>query len=807
MMASPPEMNKTKDEGVEPLKKHIQNWQDLLVEALYNIAPLLDHMIAAHLLTQENYFDVQAEKTPQNKARKLLEVVQHQMDEEKALHFIECLKKCKEHYPRLKDWLTTDAGIKRGPTEQKLRKQMSELCLRLGHLVTPISMRLFSGGTLSQFELEQVQASTTPFLQNKTLLSLCLAKGEKTCLSFYQAFHSEDSMLAKDIDECSSSSSLKNWDCTFNPVQSEAGFQAPTGSLDFSVGHPVPVVSRPFESLPPLTTASVASLSSCSTAVEETHPLSAQLQDLTLKMEYGGEIELRPEEKELIREVTRLLGLELGSGMTLNLCELGLALGLPRGVVRESLFELESAGDLTQLAAIVHCFMEKTQDQNRLLHKIGACNTKRLMLSERGRLLLALLQEVTADINSSFEDVLQKCRHLFHFVMRDCFAEVEEDPSGASWTGPLATVRLLKENVLVDRAVIQELEDCWGEETAESYQQSLRILAQLLRDLFPLLDSVEFDGNLQGEIYRCKPRRLHRVTKFKGLPPRIIYRVLTRKGAHSVSKDATGSVSRTAVTRQYKDICLKVANLLAKVSTEGNSKDLMQAEISDIIREIQLTLSKPEFTYDSFDAGIKLRLLSLVEFDPIALDIPALITLHWNTVSILAKYLKTSDRHAFQFNIEYVRMQQCLASLQGICSVRDPVTIDNGVEEVFCFLTSGPALFLVCLHCRGYRDGKYFMCNEPLCFQVFGLPETAMQEVESLGGKVLTVEKGKMWLREDCQEGLKTRLEAVSQSHSTLLQEGSCCFLVKSFSTECEVKFTFKNNKITATAEKNSEVL
>ncbi|RXM98338.1 hypothetical protein EOD39_13259 [Acipenser ruthenus] len=725
------------DEGVEPLKKHIQNWQDLLVEALYNIAPLLDHMIAAHLLTQENYFDVQAEKTPQNKARKLLEVVQHQMDEEKALHFIECLKKCKEHYPRLKDWLTTDA-------EQKLRKQMSELCLRLGHLVTPISMRLFSGGTLSQFELEQVQASTTPFLQNKTLLSLCLAKGEKTCLSFYQAFHSEDSMLAKDIDD---------------------------------------------------------------TGTDLPEPGPQELQDLTLKMEYGGEIELRPEEKELIREVTRLLGLELGSGMTLNLCELGLALGLPRGVVRESLFELESAGDLTQLAAIVHCFMEKTQDQNRLLHKIGACNTKRLMLSERGRLLLALLQEVTADINSSFEDVLQKCRHLFHFVMRDCFAEVEEDPSGASWTGPLATVRLLKENVLVDRAVIQELEDCWGEETAESYQQSLRILAQLLRDLFPLLDSVEFDGNLQGEIYRCKPRRLHRVTKFKGLPPRIIYRVLTRKGAHSVSKDATGSVSRTAVTRQYKDICLKVANLLAKVSTEGNSKDLMQAEISDIIREIQLTLSKPEFTYDSFDAGIKLRLLSLVEFDPIALDIPALITLHWNTVSILAKYLKTSDRHAFQFNIEYVRMQQCLASLQGICSVRDPVTIDNGVEEVFCFLTSGPALFLVCLHCRGYRDGKYFMCNEPLCFQVFGLPETAMQEVESLGGKVLTVEKGKMWLREDCQEGLKTRLEAVSQSHSTLLQEGSCCFLVKSFSTECEVKFTFKNNKITATAEKNSEVL
>lgn len=92
------------------MKNYIQSSHDILVSALYNIDPLLDQMIASHLLTHENYCEIRTEKIPPQKARKLLEIVQLQMSDSNVWKFVECLKKCKHHYPRLKNWLAEDIG-------------------------------------------------------------------------------------------------------------------------------------------------------------------------------------------------------------------------------------------------------------------------------------------------------------------------------------------------------------------------------------------------------------------------------------------------------------------------------------------------------------------------------------------------------------------------------------------------------------------------------------------------------------------------------------------------------------------------
>lgn len=101
------------DSGVrQHVKDHLLRSQNILVDSLYNVEPLLDSMLAADLLSQDNYYDVKAEQTPQKCARKLLEIVQGQMDESGAMGFVECLRRCKQHYPRLHTWLKDDPGTR-----------------------------------------------------------------------------------------------------------------------------------------------------------------------------------------------------------------------------------------------------------------------------------------------------------------------------------------------------------------------------------------------------------------------------------------------------------------------------------------------------------------------------------------------------------------------------------------------------------------------------------------------------------------------------------------------------------------------
>lgn len=84
--------------------------------------------------------------------------------------------------------------------ERKLQAQFSCLCSRLGFSVLPVSLALFSSSTLTQFELELIQAAPTATQQSHTLLTVCLTKGETVCKSFYTALYNEDPQLAEDLN-------------------------------------------------------------------------------------------------------------------------------------------------------------------------------------------------------------------------------------------------------------------------------------------------------------------------------------------------------------------------------------------------------------------------------------------------------------------------------------------------------------------------------------------------------------------------------------------------------------------------------
>lgn len=93
------------------MKARLLSSQMVLVDALYNLGPLLDCVISVGLLSRENCYEIEAERTPPNKARKLLEIVDAQMDENLASRFMECLRTCKRYYPRLRTWLTEEGML------------------------------------------------------------------------------------------------------------------------------------------------------------------------------------------------------------------------------------------------------------------------------------------------------------------------------------------------------------------------------------------------------------------------------------------------------------------------------------------------------------------------------------------------------------------------------------------------------------------------------------------------------------------------------------------------------------------------
>lgn len=77
----------------------------------------------------------------------------------------------------------------------------------------------------------------------------------------------------------------------------------------------------------------------------------------------------------VLQEVLSLLGAVSGEAR-LNVCELGVVLGLPRWSVRGALLEEVGVGDGDQLEALVDLFLQKTQDAPLLLSRVRQCNVQ-----------------------------------------------------------------------------------------------------------------------------------------------------------------------------------------------------------------------------------------------------------------------------------------------------------------------------------------------------------------------------------------------------------------------------------------------
>ncbi|KAL2085148.1 hypothetical protein ACEWY4_018468 [Coilia grayii] len=741
------------------VKGHLLASQDLLVESLYNLAPLLDRLLACGLLSQDNYYEVKAETTPPNRARKLLEVLHAQMDEGGASCFLECLRRCKQHYPRLRSWLSQDAGTPHVTlfTEQQLQAQLSVLCARLGHAVLPVSLALFSGGTLTQYELEQVQAAPTLYQQAHALLTTCLSKGEGACGAFYSALDSEDENLATDIR---------------------------------TAGLP--------EGLPDLSVESESDEKSFPIAVEETSTAAAEAHT----------------QSGVLQEVLSLLGAVSGEAR-LNVCELGVVLGLPRWSVRGALLEEVGVGDGDQLEALVDLFLQKTQDAPLLLSRVRQCNVQRAQLSERGCLLLKLLQEADALLHcrhflqAGSQDGVEQHREtletIFSFLLWDCVAQTLEVPAYESGRSVLAYVAELRGSEAVDDALLQELEECWRDGGAEALRQAVRVLAQILRDLHPLRDSLHLSAP-GGGTYTCHSRRLHRVTRFQGLPARVIRKA---GGGNALSlSTATSEQDAPSLGRLYRELCLRVARMLELVCPAAG--DVMgprdSAEVTTVAQRLKVTLSQAAFDAEVFDAGMKPRLLSLLEYGPARLAKPPLMQLHLHTLSALEHYLQQGEHHSFRFVLECVQMLGG-TQLSYTERTRGPVAIDNGMEEVYYFVTSEPASFLVRVCCHGYaRECRFEVCK-PQCVC---LTQHDWANLEGAQGHsehvVLAEEGGSVWVREGVV-GWLDNLQANTHRGDSPLHDQGCSFKVTSYGSECKVKFIYKNGRISASAFTNCEVL
>ncbi|KAG9283331.1 hypothetical protein AMEX_G2088 [Astyanax mexicanus] len=786
MLASSAQMSRDLAPGSEvrqTVKAHLLASQKLLVDSMYNLAPLLDCMLSTELLSQDNYHEIKAEKTPQNRARKLLEIVQAQMDESEARRFLECLKECKQQYPRLRNWLSSETGILSGQTdmsfqtgssstERRLQAQFYSLCGRLGSSVLPISLALFSSSTLTQFDLERIQAAPTPTQQTQTLLCICLTKGESACRSFYEALHNEDEQLAEDMNVTSMVEGLS--------ISSKARSESSN----------VPI------------------------AVEETRDTAEG------HLPYSG----------VLRKVKAQLSVGEGDEARLNICELGVAVGLPRRTTKESLLEGVGIEDSSQLEALVSLFMEKTQDADRLVSRVAELDIQKVRLSERGCLSLKLLQEAEAILRSGCHSHLHKWDHLhdqdhlhgldqlhvtdcreqcrvwtvFSFLLWDCLVEALEEPElkpsgdskGRSLTGALQCLRGCER---VEADLLQELELCWEEGGAENLLQSIRVLAQILRDLYPFQDHFKLSGPSVEGLYSCRFSRIHRVTSFQGISARMIKKALNSVGPVSSHRDLTHRA------QQYRDLCLQIARLLNTVQLERSSGELTNAPITNIIQHICLTLSKPSFNSRAFNAGIRHRLLTLTEFIPTQLCLGTLMQLHQETLSELQLYLQRGEHHNFQFDPQSVQILGP-ARLLSVSSARGPTAIDNGVEEDFRFVASEATSFLVRLRCLGYEEIKgFFEVSEPRCFLASQLGENGHHAIRWLGD-VLAEEENKIWIREG-GTGWREELETVARRHSIQLCNEGCLFRVTTSQEECEVKFMYRAGRLWATAQKDCEVL
>lgn len=442
-----------------------------------------------------------------------------------------------------------------------------------------------------------------------------------------------------------------------------------------------------------------------------------------------------------------------------------------------------------------------------------------VQLSERGCLSLKLLQEADALLRGGTHskshtwDYLHDQGNLhgadcddctlliiFRFLVWDCLSEAVEEPKLKASGGLPAMLQQLHDSARVDTALVQELEQCLSEGGDENLLQSIRVLAQILRDLHPLHAGIHLSSPVDG-LYSCWSR-LHRVTSFQGVSVRAIRKVLNSVVSASTQQDATPRA------RQYREVCVYVARLLDTTLAERSIRDFANSSIAQITQHICLVLSGPAFNSQAFDAGIWNRLMSLTEFNPAQLGLGLLMQLHQETLSNLKCYLQPDEWHNFHFVLKSVRMFGS-PRLISVNSIKGPVAIDDGVEVDFYFKISEPASFLVRLHCRGYEKSKgHFEVDKPCCVRVSQLCEEGTRAINCLGGEVLAKydEYDEMWIRESGSAWWE-ELQCIAPRYSVQLQKQGCCFMIMTSGSECEVKFIYRRGRLWATPQRGCKVI
>lgn len=94
----------------------------------------------------------------------------------------------------------------------------------------------------------------------------------------------------------------------------------------------------------------------------------------------------------VLQQVRAQLDVAVGDEARLNVCELGVAVGLPRRTVKECLLDGVSLDDVAQLEALVALFVEKTQDADRLLSRVAEVEIR--SRSTKNMLLILIVKQL-----------------------------------------------------------------------------------------------------------------------------------------------------------------------------------------------------------------------------------------------------------------------------------------------------------------------------------------------------------------------------------------------------------------------------
>ncbi|XP_078449813.1 caspase recruitment domain-containing protein 18 isoform X1 [Lampetra planeri] len=816
-----------------PLKRWVLESHEKIVDALYSIDHLLDRLISKLVLTDENYNEVRAEPIPTKRARKLLEIVRLQFSEQQVEVFVQCLANSQTAYPKLRTLLQhrpqpgdkryVNTEVRSFPTVEKLRRQSSELCHRLGDLTAPITVQLFANELLGHVEKEHVENANTPFDRSKKLIDVCLRRGEPACCLFYKALRHEDPNLASEMGAFD----VENVTC----VSVETTGETPQSSLvsQVSVSPQTPVTTafpetgvqgdltwlvRDKSTDEPRSLATSRDFDPATPNSSSDNGFDSVFSDsLTLESVGGESVTLSATEQELANEVMRALSLEAAAATTspdydiLSFSEL---LGLGREHAWEALQEAGGWDVRRQVTALVCTFLKATGgDAQRLRNKLKQGDASWFLVSERGVCLLNLISKVHQAFRAATDvtEGVREALRLLAIVLRDCALALAPDdellPDAARPPPPPSVERCLRrvaETAPFHREGADELLGDLDDPDEAFLEQASMLAAQLVRELFKAGSERGSQYGLHvraRDAYACTPHSLWGVTGFAGLSPQVVKKLCREQQSES-----------------HEELRTSLRKILARTSQSPADNPLGESGggksgvvVPDVQTEVDSLLR-----CGRFDARLGARVRWALEPDAERRG-PAL-PLHARTLADLLVYARRSERHSFAFRVERVTMLGGRGrSLCGVRSAGSLVRIDGAMEETVGFLTSEPASFLASVRCAYVHDGEAYECAEPrVCKVAFPRassvataappPRVGLADAAS-SGEVVAESPNAVWIR--AREGVAfeslvsdVRAALASSSEPFSVEAEGFCFRVEAHERESQVRLSFDGNGIRA---------